>query len=83
MIKRNEETTRFREWLMGGNPMDVDGKTEAARFGIGASSALAYTLTLNQWIGIFTIIYLVMHIIVILPKVGSTFRYYWNRFRGR
>jgi hypothetical protein len=54
---------------MGGEKMEVDGKIESARIAIATSGVILYGMTLNEWVAVFTIIYLVFQILVLLPKI--------------
>jgi len=49
--------------------MDINSKVETARVMGAASGVIVYSLTLNEWVAVATIIYVVMQSIILTPKV--------------
>lgn len=47
----------------------IDGRTEAARLTGGAAVLTIWGITLNEWAAIAAIIYSVLNILILLPKV--------------
>jgi len=47
---------------------NVDEKAAAVKVAIGGGGALIYGLTLNEWVAVFTILYLVLQIGLLMPK---------------
>lgn len=48
--------------------IDREDQFAAAKMSIGAVGAAASALTLNEWVAIFTILYLVLQIGLLMPK---------------
>lgn len=53
-----------------------------AKMGIGAAGATIYGLTLNEWVAIVTIIYIVAQLILLIPKYVAWFREWRKKVRG-
>jgi hypothetical protein len=47
----------------------------------GAAGGILYRLTLEQWVAVVTIIYFVIQIIILLPKLFITVRGFFNWLR--
>jgi hypothetical protein len=62
--------------------MDHEDKIAALKVSVGAGSAAIYGLTLNEWVAIFTIAYLVLQIGLLLPKYYRNIRDYIRNLRG-
>ncbi|WP_138476157.1 hypothetical protein [Dyadobacter bucti] len=45
-----------------------DEKIAIAKMGVGASGAVLYSYTLNEWVAIVTLLYLVLQIGLLMPK---------------
>jgi len=45
-----------------------DDKAALVKMGIGATGAVFYGLTLNEWVALATLVYLAMQIGLLLPK---------------
>ena len=54
--------------------MDIDGKIETARIGGAVSLVTIYGFTLEQWVAVLTIVYLVTQIVIMAPKVPDAIR---------
>jgi len=48
--------------------MDADSKIEAARIGGAAAGLTAYGITLNEWVALATLFYLIIQIFILVPK---------------
>ena len=59
--------------------IDREDQVAAAKMGIGAGGAAAYGLTLNEWVAIFTIMYLILQIGLLLPKYVQIAKEYFKR----
>lgn len=64
------------------NMLDREDQFAAAKMSIGAGGAAASALTLNEWVAICTILYLVLQIGLLLPKYVQIARD-WLKNRGR
>lgn len=58
---------------------DVDGKIEAMRVGAAGGLVTAYGLTLQEWVAIATLVYLVFQIVILLPKACVIIRGWFGR----
>ena len=52
----------------GSDAMHDDAKTAAVKMSVGAGGALLSGLTLNEWVAVATLIYVVMQIGLLVPK---------------
>lgn len=59
--------------------IDREDQVAAAKMAIGAGGAAAYGLTLNEWVAIFTILYLVLQIGLLLPKYVQIAKDYFRK----
>lgn len=67
----------------GGKEMiDKEDQVAAAKMAIGAGGAAAYGLTLNEWVAIFTIMYLILQIGLLLPKYVQIAKDYFRKDRA-
>lgn len=57
---------------------DIDGKIESIRLGVGAAGVIIYGLTLQEWVAIVTIIYLLAQIVVLAPKIVANLTAWWR-----
>jgi hypothetical protein len=57
-----------------GKDMSIDAKIEAARIGGGAVLVTIWGLTLNEWVAVFTGIYMIIQIVIIFPKLVKQVR---------
>lgn len=48
--------------------MQINEKIEAARVGVAAVGVTAWGLTLNEWVAVATIIYMVIQTFILIPK---------------
>ncbi len=62
--------------------IDKEDQVAAAKMAIGAGGAAAYGLTLNEWVAIFTIMYLILQIGLLLPKYVQIARDYFRKDRA-
>lgn len=79
MIKQMEAKNQFSEWLAGGDSMEVDGKIEATRIGVAAVGITVWGITLNEWVAIVTIAYLMLQILILIPKIYHSIRTAFQR----
>lgn len=75
MLKINQ----VRKTFCGENPMVVDGKVESVRIGIAAAGVTIWGYTLNEWVAIITIIYLVLQCLILMPKIYCGIRAFFLR----
>lgn len=57
--------------------MDDDIRIAAAKMGVGAGGAVLYSLTLNEWVAIITIFYLLLQIGLLVPKYYEAISKYY------
>ncbi len=50
--------------------MDADSKVEAARVGGAAIGLTAYGITLNEWVALATLLYMIIQIFILIPKAA-------------
>ncbi|WP_374374534.1 hypothetical protein [Dongia sp.] len=53
------------------------------KMAVAAGGATLYGLTLNEWVAIVTIIYIVAQAILLIPKYVAMFRAWRNRRAGK
>lgn len=53
--------------------MEPDVKSAAVKMSVGAGGSLATALTLNEWVALATLAYLILQIGLLIPK-------YWRLF---
>lgn len=58
---------------------DADGKIEALRVGAAGGLVTAYGLTLQEYVAIVTLVYLVFQIVILLPKAFLIIRGWFKR----
>ncbi|WP_234646013.1 hypothetical protein [Dyadobacter sp. CY356] len=58
--------------------MDED-KIAIAKMGVGAGGAVLYSYTLNEWVAIITIFYLLLQIVLLIPKYIDMFSMYLKK----
>lgn len=57
--------------------MDEETRIAAAKMGVAAGGVLFYGLTLNEWMAVITIIYVLMQIGLLIPKYWSAIKRYF------
>lgn len=62
--------------------MDINGKLEGARLTGATAVVTAYGLTLNEWVAAMTILYLLIQMIVLLPKAFRSIHVLWRKLFG-
>ena len=60
--------------------MPDEVKTAAVKMSVGAGGAVAAGLTLNEWVALATLVYVVMQIGLLVPKYWHLLATWW---RGR
>ena len=59
--------------------MDEETRVAVAKMGVAAGGVLFYGLTLNEWMAVITIIYVLMQIGLLIPKYwGAIKRYFFG-----
>lgn len=61
--------------------IDTEEKAAAAKATIGIGGAVTYHMTLNEWVAIITILYLILQIGLLTPKYWQMFKD-WKAARG-
>jgi len=61
--------------------MEVDGKIESARIAIGAVGVVWWGITLNEWVAILTGLYMLLQILILLPKICRSVHGWLKQFR--
>ena len=59
--------------------IDHEDKIAAAKISVAAGGAAASALTLNEWVAIITILYLVLQIGLLMPKYVQMIRDYFKK----
>lgn len=59
--------------------MDADSKIEAARIGGAAVGLTAYGITLNEWVALATLVYLIIQIFILMPKATVIVKSWFKR----
>lgn len=59
--------------------MDTDSKIEAARIGGAAVGLTAYGITLNEWVALATLVYLIIQIFILMPKAVVIVKSWFKR----
>lgn len=59
--------------------IDHEDKIAAAKISVAAGGVAASALTLNEWVAIITILYLVLQIGLIMPKYVQMIRDYFSK----
>jgi len=59
--------------------MDTDSKIEAARIGGAAVGLTAYGITLNEWVALATLVYLIIQIFILMPKATVIIKSWFKR----
>ena len=59
--------------------MDADSKIEAARIGGAAVGLTAYGITLNEWVALATLVYLIIQIFILMPKATVIVRSWFKK----
>lgn len=62
--------------------MDIDGKVETARLSVAAGGLMLYGITLNEWVAVATLIYLLTQTVVLLPKAVESVRVLIRKLRS-
>ena len=62
--------------------MDVNSKVESARIGGGAVLVTIWGITLNEWVAIITLLYLVLQIIILVPRSIQNIKAGWKKLPG-
>lgn len=63
--------------------MEVDGKLESARLGVATLSIAAYSITLNDMVAFATLLYLIIQMLVLLPKAIESVRVLYRKAHMR
>jgi hypothetical protein len=50
--------------------VDADSKIEAVRISVAAAGLTAYGITLNEWVALATLVYLIIQIFILMPKAA-------------
>lgn len=58
---------------------NVDEKAAAVKMAVGGGGALFYGITLNEWVAILTILYMILQIGLLLPKYYAMAQRWWSR----
>ena len=66
---------------MKGDRMNINEKVEAARISVAAMGVTVWGVTLNEWVAIVTLIYLLVQIVILTPKVFTTIRHWLDVFK--
>lgn len=59
--------------------LDHEEKIAAVKVSVGAGGVAAYNLTLNEWVALVTIAYLVLQIGLLLPKYWQILKEYRSK----
>jgi len=59
--------------------MDADSKIEAARIGGAAVGLTAYGITLNEWVALATLVYLIIQIFILAPKAVAIIKSWFKQ----
>jgi len=62
---------------------NADEKIAAVKIAIGGGGALIYGYTLNEWVAVITIVYMVLQIILLLPKYYEIMHRTYRRWRSK
>lgn len=54
-------------------------KIAIAKMGVGAGGAVLYSYTLNEWVAIVTLFYLLLQIVLLIPKYVDLFSVYLKK----
>lgn len=62
---------------------DVEAKMAAVKMSVGGGGVIVYKLTLNEWVAVLTIIYMVIQTLLILPRFKVLLVSWWNSIMGK
>lgn len=66
------------------SPFDhIDEKTAAVKVAVGGGGALIYGLTLNEWVAVATILYMVLQIGLLVPKYYAIVERAYTKWRSK
>lgn len=61
----------------------INEKTEAARLAGGGVVITVWGITLNEWAAILAIVYTLINIVILLPKLIELVRRVWGKLHGQ